>query len=207
MKAILIILFAGFGFLSLYALNPNYVDLPFVGGILFAGIGMGCCIGSIFKQSKTKKKLKASRLINKSILNDKAELINELNRVKQRCNELIEDKHKWTIINNQNNKTFCNKISELNIGKTRAEGKLFSLQGNFSQLQKKYELLKKERNELAEANASNIDELFNKLIENKHLKEAIAEQSKMMNAVLNEPSIPEFDSKDIESQLNNLNIR
>lgn len=185
MKALLIVLFAGFGFLSLYALNPNYVDLPFIGGILFSGIGMGCCVGYFIKQSKTRLLRKSLIKANEKLTKDVNELAIEnldhkieISRLKSKCFDLMEE---------------CESFQ--------------SLRGNFAQLQKRYNRLKEEIVELGDYNTYYNSELVKKDAEIKHLKEAISEQSKMMNVKLSESSIPEFDSTDIESQLNDLNIR
>jgi hypothetical protein len=164
MKTLLIFILALFGFGSLYILNPSYIDCPFIGGVLLSGIGIGCLVGSMFKQRKTKKKLRASRLINKSILNDKAKFMETKSRM---FSEIQQLQNKIFVLQTINNDPPDVESVEIQILKAenydlikKCENVL-SLQGNFKQLQKKYNHLKatvKEQDKMIDSIGINLSE-------------------------------------------------
>lgn len=174
MKTILIILLAGLGFESLFILNPNYIDLPFIGGVCVAFLAIGLIIGSIFKQLKAKKKLRAVRLINKSLLQSNSDLTALANR---------------KIAVNENLNAAITKLKSENYDLMKKCETFVSVSGNLKQLQNKYAEKTEAFNELKKSFDKHVEYGLSLTKENKHLKD---ENTKLQNMV--QSSLENFDN-------------
>jgi hypothetical protein len=166
MKTILIILLSIVGGICFYISDPLIIDTPAQVGALISVLGIGLLVGSIISRSDDKKTIKALRLINKSLLNGTA---------KQRMDDFIIDHKNEEII----------KLKAANHDLLLKEKSFNALYGNHGKLQKKYELLKLEKEELSKANDSNTFDMFNLMKKNEHLKKDVEEQDKMLKFIGN----------------------